>query len=171
MFTRRSSIGSRAGSARRAGLVLPVAALMAVAAAAIGAAQQPAREKPYPIFSSDHFVAAMKTVGQAFSAVNAALTRNDIDDAKAYLVISRDRLATTITFWRDRKKDDAVRMLRNSVARLDDLDAALSVEPVDRTAVAAAAGQVGSSCENCHAAYRDQDPATKAYRFKTGLLQ
>ena len=151
--------------------MLPVAALVAVAAAAIGTAQEPARDKPYPIFTSDHFVAAMKTVGQAFSAVNAALARNDIDDAKAYLVVSRDRLATTITFWRDRKKDDAIKMLRDSVARLDDLDAALSVESVDRTEVSAVAGRVVVTCENCHAAYRDQDPATKAYRFKTGLVQ
>jgi hypothetical protein len=129
-----------------------------------------AQEKtPYPIFTADHFVAAMKTVGQAFAATEGAVKRNEIDDAKAYLAISRDRLATTVVFWRDRKKDDAQRMLRETLVRLDALDDALSAERVDQAAATAALGQAAAACERCHAAYREQDPATKAYRFKTGI--
>src|SRR5437870_2097481 len=85
-------------------------------------------KKPYPIFTADHFVIAMKTVGQAFTAMNAAVVKNQADDAKAYLAISRDRLATTITFWRDRNRDDAAKMLRTALSRMDELDAALSAE-------------------------------------------
>ena len=130
-----------------------------------------AQEKPYPIFTTEHFVSAMKTVGQAFAAVNASLGRNEFEDSKAYLVISRDRLATTITFWRDRKKDDAIKMLRDTVARLDDLDAALSADTIDPAAVAARVKQVGAACTACHAIYREQDPVTKAYRLKTGTIE
>jgi cytochrome c556 len=141
--------------------ILPLLPTLAVAAA-----QEPT---PYPIFTADHFVAAMKTVGQAFAAVEMSLKRNETDDAKAYLAISRDRLATTITFWRDRNKDDAIKMLRDALARLDELDTALSAEHVDQAAVAASVRQASATCERCHAGYREQDPVTNAYRFKAGL--
>ena len=136
-----------------------------------GGALATGQEKPYPVFTAEHFVSAMKTVGQAFAAVNASLGRNEFEDSKAYLVISRDRLATTITFWRDRKKDDAIKMLRDAVAKLDDLDAALSLDKVDPAGVAACVKQVGAACEACHAIYREQDPVTKAYKLKTGTAE
>jgi len=145
--------------------------LLVVIGAAGGALPAAGQEKPYPIFTAEHFVPAMKTVGQAFAAVTASLGRNEFEDSKAYLVISRDRLATTITFWRDRKKDDAIRMLRDAVAKLDDLDAALSADRIDPAAVAASVKQVGAACEACHATYREQDPVTKAYKLKTGTIE
>jgi len=140
------------------------AALVSVVFGTAGLAQE---RKPYPIFTSEQFVAAMKTIGQAYAATSGALARNEIDDAKAYLAISRDRLATTITFWRDRRADEAVRMLRSSLMKLDELDVALSDDMVDRAKVTAAAKQAEAACETCHAKYRDQDPATKEYRFKS----
>jgi cytochrome c556 len=145
--------------------------LLVVFGAVGGGALTTGQEKPYPIFTAEQFVSAMKTVGQAFAAVNASLGRNEFEDSKAYLVISRDRLATTITFWRDRKKDDAIKMLRDAVARLDDLDAALSADTIDPAAVAARVKQVGAACEACHAIYREQDPVTKAYKLKTGTIE
>src|SRR5262245_19420925 len=144
------------------GVVSFIVALVALSS--ITSAQQ---KKPYPIFTLDHFVAAMKTVGQAFTAVNASLAADDVGESKAYLAISRDRLATTITFWRDRQKDDAIRMLRDVLGRLDALDEALSAEGVDQAAVAAIAKQVGAGCQACHQVYREQDPSTKAYRVKS----
>jgi cytochrome c556 len=74
-------------------------------------------------------------------------------------------------FWRDRKRDDAIRLLRDNLAKLDELDAALSVERVDRVGVDALASQVTASCQNCHNVYRDQDPVTKAYRLKPGTAE
>lgn len=158
--------------ARRGGLVrrlmLAAGVMAAVVVGPAGSAQE---KKPYPIFAYEQLVAAMKTIGQAFNAVTASLSRNEIEDSKAYLAISRDRLATTIVFWRDRKKEDAVRMLRDNLAKLDELDAALSVERVDRAGVEALTGQVTASCQNCHNVYRDQDPVTKAYRLKPGSAE
>jgi cytochrome c556 len=122
--------------------------------------------KPYPIFTAEQFVAAMKTIGQAFTATNASVTRSETDDAKAYLAISRDRLATTITFWRDRNREDAVKMLRQTLALMDQLDVALSAEKVDTAATGNLAKQVGASCQSCHQIYREQDPSSKSYRFK-----
>ena len=93
-------------------VVVLACALVVGSAGSVAHARQ---QKPYPVFTLEHFVAAMKTAGQAFSAVNASLARNDVEDSKAYLAISRDRLATTITFWRDRKKDDAIAMLKDAL--------------------------------------------------------
>src|SRR3982074_637688 len=91
------------------------AALLVVVGVASSGAKVAAQEKAYPIFTAEHFVSAMKTVGQAFVAVKASIGRTEFEDSKSYLVISRDRLATTITLWRDRKKDDAIKMLRDTV--------------------------------------------------------
>src|SRR4051812_34046779 len=123
-------------------------------------------KKPYPIFTAEQFVAAMKTVGQAFTATNAAVTGSETDDAKAYLAISRDRLATTITFWRDRNRDDAVKMLRQTLSLMDQLDVALSADQVDTAKTGGLAKQIGASCQACHQMYREQDPSTKSFRFK-----
>lgn len=142
-----------------------VSALGVFVAVAVTPAQE---EKPYPIYTPDHFVAAMKTVGQAYALVNSSATKNDVDEAKAFLAISRDRLATTITYWRDRKKDDAVRLLRNVLTKMDELDAALSADTLDRAAVDAIGTQVEAGCVACHQQYREQDPVTKAFRIGAG---
>jgi hypothetical protein len=158
---------SASGSCRRR---LMAASLLALALAGLSTAAM-AQEKPYPVFTADQFVSAMKTVGQAFAAVNASLAKNEVEDSKAYLAISRERLATTITFWRDRQKDDAISLLKAALTKMDDLDATMSLPSVDAVAVAAAAKQVQSSCQPCHALYREQDPSTKAYRLKPELTR
>ena len=159
---RRAATGRGVG--RLAGL------LVAIGIAASGA-EAAAQEKPYPIFTAEHFVAAMKTVGQAFAAVTASIGRSEFEDSKSYLAISRDRLATTITFWRDRKKNDAIKMLRDTVSEMDDLDVALSADKIDPAAVAARVKEVGAACQACHAIYREQDPVTKVYKMKAGTAE
>jgi cytochrome c556 len=123
-------------------------------------------KKPYPVFTAQQFTAAMKTVGQAWTAANGAVGSGQTEDAKAYVAITRDRLATTVTFWRDRKRGDAAGTLRQTLALLDRLDGALSVEPVNAAAVAGLAREVDDSCRACHQTYREQDPATRAFRFR-----
>jgi len=140
-----------------------VAILLGIAASAITAAQD---KKPYPVFSADQFIAAMKTIGQAFTAANGAIGPDQTDDAKAYIAITRDRLATTVTFWRDRKRDDALKMLWQTIEQLDQLDATLSTDSIDKSAVSNLTRQIGASCQACHEVYREQDPATKAFKFR-----
>jgi hypothetical protein len=125
----------------------------------------------YPIYTPENFVAAMQNVGLNFPAVNAALAEKNFPQAKAHLVRTRERLALTITFWRDRNKEDAIKILRESLAKMDALDGVLSKDPVDATAANALAKEIGATCQSCHAAYREQDPGTRAYRFKPGLVQ
>src|ERR1700756_3833756 len=89
--------------------------LTAGAAAVIVLVATAAAQTRYPVFTAANFVDTMKIVGVNFSAVNAAIASQDFLTAKAQLIRSRERLALTITFWRDRKKDDAIKILRDAL--------------------------------------------------------
>jgi hypothetical protein len=140
-----------------------------ITAASIGSAQT----RQYPIYTADHLRSAMKTVGLAFDLVRHSIEKNDPELAKDYLVRARDQLATTITFWRDRKVEDAIAILRDNVKKMDALDTAMAVgkDKMDMPAVVELAKQVNASCEACHARYREQDTVSKEYRVKPGLLK
>src|SRR5689334_10667398 len=128
-------------------------ALIAAAAALVVLVASAAAQTKYPIFTAANFVDTMKIVGVNFSAVNAAIASQDFPTAKAQLIRSRERLALTITFWRDRKKDDAVTILRDALNGMDDLDTLLSATPVNSAAASAAVKQIGTKCQSCHTAY------------------
>jgi hypothetical protein len=145
-------------------LVFGVAVFIAGASSAVAQTNAPAPQ--YPIFTAEHLDEAMKTVGLAYSLTTGAIAKNNPETAKDYLIRARDQLATTVTFWRDRKNDEAVAILRETLKRMDALDAAMSAEAVDSKGAAALAASVTASCEACHAKHREQDPATKAYRVK-----
>lgn len=125
----------------------------------------------YPVYTPEHFIASMQNVGLNFPATSAFIADKDFPAAKAQLIRTRERLALTITFWRDRQKDDALKILRDSLAQMDELDGVLSKESVDSAAAGALAKQIGANCQACHALYRDQDASTRSYRFKAGLVQ
>ncbi len=135
-----------------------------------GAAVAVAQDKPYPIFTLNHLDAAMKTLGPNVAGIRASLADGDFTTAKARVIRSREQLAITVTFWRDKGRDDAVALLRTALDRMDALDAALSIETVDPRAVETLATQIGDACTACHAVYREQDPVTREYRLTPGAL-
>ena len=147
--------------------------ILAVSLVVVGTSIGLAQERQYPIFTADHLNSAMKTVGLAFDLARHSIEKNDPELAKDYLVRARDQLATTITFWRDRKKEDAIAMLRDNLKKMDALDTAISVakDKMDMPAVVELAKQVNTSCEACHARYREQDTVSKEYRVKPELLK
>jgi cytochrome c553 len=151
--------------------VFVAAASFWIGGALVVAQQQQAPPQQYPIFTAEHLDEAMKTVGLAFGLTRSAIEKNSAENAKDYLIRSRDQLATTITFWRDRKRDDAVAILRETLKKMDALDAALSEETVNQKAASDLAGSVAASCEACHGKYREQDPASKAYRVKADAVR
>jgi hypothetical protein len=146
-------------------LALAVLGVWNIAAAAT------AQQVVYPIYTQDDFVKTMKSVGQNFSAIGTSITANDFEAAKERVVRTREQLATTVTFWRNHKKDDAVKMWRAAITKMDELDTALSAENVNKDAASALVKEIGAACAACHAQYRDQDPTTKAYRLKPGSVQ
>lgn len=130
-----------------------------------------AGQQVYPIFTPSDLDKTMATVGQNFGTLSRLIASGAFEDAKARAVRTREQLATTITFWRDRQRDDAIKMLRTATSKLDELDTVLSAEQVGSGAATAKLGEVNAACEACHAVYREQDPATKAYRLKAGVLR
>jgi cytochrome c556 len=148
-------------------VLFAAAIVMTMAVAAVSSART---QTQYPIFTMDHFVSTMKRLGPNLAGVNASLAGDDLANAKSRLVLVRQQLATTITFWRDHERDDAVAYLRAVIAEIDDLDDALSEESVDAAVAAAAAAEIGTACQACHDVYREQDPATGEYRLKPGSV-
>ena len=144
-------------------LNLVAALAMAVAAGNAVAAQ---KKNPYLNYTEEKFIENMQAAGRNYAAVTDLIAGADHESAKAQLTRAREQLAITITFWRDRQKDDAVRMLREALNGMDGLDAALGAAPIDPAVLKAASGRVDAACNACHAVYREQDPATKAYRLK-----
>ena len=144
-----------------------IAAVVTVVAGSVATAQ-----KPYPVFTLDHLVNTMKTLDPNFSGGTASLADNDYETAKERITRSRKQLATTITFWRDKQKDDAIAFLGDAVGKMDDLDAALSPDTIDATAVVdALTVEVGAAYHAHHAVYREQDPVTNEYRLKPGSVE
>ena len=141
-----------------------VASLALVVGGSAALAQEKAPK--YPIFTADHLDEAMKTIGLAFTLTGSAIDKNSPENAKDYLIRARDQLATTITYWRDRKNEDAIATLRETLKKMDALDAAMSADAVDMKVASTLAASVGASCQACHSKYREQDPATRAYRVK-----
>jgi hypothetical protein len=125
-----------------------------------------AQKNPHLKYTEQHFVESMQTAARNYAAVNDLLGKGEYQPAKAQLTRVREHLATTITFWRDQKKDDAIAKLRTALRGLDDLDVALSPDKVDSAAVSAVSKRIDGACQACHAVYREQDPVTKAYRVK-----
>jgi cytochrome c556 len=147
-----------------AGLARALAASLLVVVAASGVAI--AQKNPYRNYTEEKFVQNMQTAGRNYAAVTDLLARNDNESAKAQLTRAREQLAITVTFWRDRKKNDALELLKNALDSTDDLDAALSAESVQPSVVRASSQRLAAACEACHAVYREQDPGTRAFRIK-----
>jgi cytochrome c556 len=127
-----------------------------------------AQKNPYRNYTEEKFVQNMQAAGRNYAAVTDLLAKMDYESAKAQLTRAREQLAITTTFWRDRKSDDALKLIRDALDRTDDLDAALSEQSLNPSAITAASQRLGAACQACHAVYRVQDPATKAYRLKPG---
>jgi hypothetical protein len=125
-----------------------------------------AQQASYPVFEVAHLVGTMKTLGPNFMAIDRSLADQDYATAKERITRAREQLSPTVTFWRDRERNDAISFLQDAVTRMDALDAALSVDTVDAGVVTALAREIGAACRACHEVYRDQDPVTQEYRLK-----
>ena len=143
-------------------LAVTLAALVVVCAGSAVPAQK--------VFNAEELDVVMKVVGGYFDAVASAITAEDYDDAKAKLVVVREFLDRSWTFWDMNERADVADLVRSSVARLDDLDNVLSEVAVDPNAVAAAMTQATAACEACHMENRWQDPTANAYRIKPGVI-
>jgi cytochrome c556 len=111
----------------------------------------------------------MKKIAPAQTAAAKAIQSMAWSDAKAQITIVKQALSDTEPFWVAHKKDDAVKMLKDSIAKVTAVEEAVSAPMPDQQAALAAFKQVGGTCAACHKQYREQDE-NQQYRLKTAAL-
>jgi cytochrome c556 len=112
---------------------------------------------------------AMKKIAPAQAATGKAIQSMAWADAKAQVAIVKQALMDTEGFWTANKKDDAVTLLKDSIAKVTAVETALNAPMPDQQAVLAAFKQVGATCAGCHKQYREQDE-NQQYRLKAGSI-
>lgn len=112
--------------------------------------------------------AVMKKAG-AFRQVDKAVQSKNAADAKAQLAIVRQAVLDSQSFWVTHKKDDALKMNKEALTKLDALEKVLAGGNLDVAAATAAFKETGGACRSCHQAYRAED-ANNAYVLKPGSV-
>jgi hypothetical protein len=122
------------------------------------------------IATPEDYAKIMKANAMANGALNKAIGSGAYADARMQVVTLRQNFMTLQPFWAERKKDDAVAILKDGLSRLDALDKTLGAATVDQMAAAAAAKEFGGMvCGACHKLYREGDNQT-GFKFKAGVF-
>lgn len=137
--------------------------LMAAWLGAIGLAQM-------KVTTGEEYTKAMRMTSTAFGAVRTALSAAQFADAKEKLATAREGYTALEGFWVDKKRDDAIGIVRTALAQIDEIDALLEVERPSRSDTLAKAKMVQGSCGACHMLYREGEFET-GFRFKAGVLE
>ena len=140
-------------------LVMTAAALAVVCSGALVAQK---------VSTSDDLDKVMKRAG-AFRQVDKAIQSNNAADAKAQLATVRQAVLDSQSFWIEHKKDDAVKLNKDALAKIDELDKTLAAQPFDIAAATAKFKETGGSCRSCHQQYRAED-ADNNYILKPGSV-
>ena len=144
--------------ARRSALLV---GLLAVSASATVATQK--------VFTAKELQVVEQTVGTYFEATTSMIAAHDYETAKVRLIVAREYLARSWTFWTRHARGDAAKMVTAATAALDALDDRLSEDPIDPARVQAAVQEASAACAACHAEFRVQHP-TGTYDIKPGII-
>ena len=112
--------------------------------------------------------AVMKRAG-AFRRVDRAIQTKNIAQAKSELATVYQAVAASQSFWIEHKKDDAVKMNKESLEKLQALDKLLNKASFDVATATAAFKEAGGACRACHQQYRVED-ANNEYSLKPGSV-
>lgn len=122
------------------------------------------------VTTAEEYTTLMKTNAQANGAMNKAIGSASYADAKMQVATLRTNYMALQAFWSDKKKDDALAIVKDGLTRLDALDKTLSAATVDQMAAQAAAKEFGgATCGACHKLYREGD-AQSGFKFKAGVI-
>lgn len=121
------------------------------------------------VSTPDDLDKAMKRIAPAQGAAGKAIQSGAWADAKTQLATVKQALADTEPFWASHKKDDAVKMVKDSMAKISAVEDAVAAPMPDQQAALAAFKQVGATCLACHKQYREQDE-NQQYRLKAGSI-
>jgi cytochrome c556 len=118
----------------------------------------------------EEYAQLMKANAQAIGGANKAIGSGAFADARMNVATLRKNYMALQGFWTDKKKDDAVAIVKDGLTRLDALDKILSAPAPDQMAAQAAAKEFGgATCGACHKAYREGD-AQSGFKFKAGVI-
>jgi hypothetical protein len=142
--------------------LLCASALMAVVGAGVIAQSK--------VTTAAEYAQVMKTNAQAMGATNKAIGSGAFADARMNVATLRQNFMALQGFWVDKKRDDAVAIVKDGLTRLDALDTMLGAPSVDPMAAQAATKEfAGATCGACHKAYREGD-AQSGFKFKAGVI-
>ena len=115
--------------------------------------------------------AAMKKVAQNNAVVGKSVKSGDFAAAKVAVAAVKAALADAENFWVINKKDDAVKMSQDAIAKVTAVETLLNAPTPDPVAIAAAQKEQGGTCTACHKQYRDSDGAQPpTYTLKAGSI-
>jgi hypothetical protein len=117
----------------------------------------------------DELDKTMKRVGPAQQGINKAIQSMSYPDARKNIPVIRQAMLDAESFWVAKKKDDAVKATKETLAKLAALDKVLAAPAPDNGVVMAAFKEVGGSCRSCHQTYREQ--VGDDYRLKPGTVE
>jgi cytochrome c556 len=112
---------------------------------------------------------AMKRISAANGAVAKAIKSGAFADAKTQVAAVKQALMDAENFWVVAKKDDAIKMSKDAMAKVTAVETAVSAATPDPQAALAAFKEVGGTCTACHNAYRVQNE-DKTYSLKPGTI-
>ena len=113
--------------------------------------------------------ATMKRVGAAQGAVAKAIKSEAYADAKTQVATVKAALMDAENFWVTNKKDDAIKLSKEAIAKVTAVETALSAATVDQQAAFAAFKEVGATCAGCHKQFRVQNE-DKTYSLAPGAI-
>jgi cytochrome c556 len=113
--------------------------------------------------------ATMKKIAAANAGVGKGIKSEAYADAKTSVAAVKAALMDAENFWVVNKKDDAIKMSKDAIAKVTALETVLSAATVDQQAAFAAAKEVGGTCAGCHKQFRVQNE-DKTYSIAPGVL-
>ena len=112
----------------------------------------------------------MKQVQQANQPVSKAIQSGAYADARKGLAAVKEAVLLSQSFWIEHKRDDAVTLNKESIAKIEALEKVIATDTVDSAAAITALKEMGASCRACHQKYRATD-AENNFILKPGALE
>ena len=122
------------------------------------------------ITSAEEYAKLMSSNAEAVVAIDIALTSGEVADARAQIPTLRESYMTLETFWTERKRDDAITLIKDGLMRLDALDKMFGMAGIERQEAKAEVKEFrDNTCLACHQAYRLGSLA-EGFRFRDGVF-
>ncbi|MBI1872413.1 MAG: hypothetical protein HYS05_00830 [Acidobacteria bacterium] len=114
-----------------------------------------AKRLPPPMNSQEEaYSKVMKRVGPAFAELRKGIEASTVDVTSKNATVLRQAFAETETFWKTRKRDDAIKWAQDARRQVETIEKAVAGAKWDD--VKTAAGTLGQACQTCHTAYRER---------------